>query len=98
MRRPHRERSPVISGLLPEGNGLCGHVFVEGFIELFLGGNPLCAVQLEDRSYPDRIGLHTLVFGVLNLTLDLDVSALLELGCELAQLAEDDEVMPFGAL
>lgn len=33
---------------------------------------------------------------MLNLALDLDVSALLELGGELGQLAEDDEVMPFG--
>ena len=93
-----RREARLSPGFLREGNGLCGHVLVEGFIELFLGCNPLCAVELEDGSHPDRVGLHTLVFRVLNLALDLDVSALLELGCELGQLAEDDEVVPFGAL
>ena len=78
--------------------GLCRHFLVEGFIKLFLVGNALSAVELEDGSDPDRIGLHTLVFRVLNLAFDLDVGALLELGCELGQLAEDDEVMPLGAL
>src|SRR5690242_14118656 len=67
-----------------------------------LRGSPFSPVQLEDRSHPNAIGAYRLlrllrrVLKVANLTLDLDVCALLERGCELAELAEDDAAMPFG--
>ena len=83
----------------------------EGLFGLFLGRNLhrvfLCerllrAVELQDGSNPDAVGAYLLlgllgrVLGVADLALDLYVRALLERGCELAELAEDDAAMPFG--
>lgn len=48
-------------GFLVMRTCLSGHVLVKVFIKLFLGSSSLCAVQFEDGSYPNRIGLHALV-------------------------------------
>ena len=44
------------------------------------------------------VGLRALVLAAAQLALDLDMSALLERGGELAELAEDDATVPFGVL
>ena len=80
--------------LSSKGEGISSGLFL---VEFFLCGGLFRAVELEDGSYPNRSGLYAFVIAVLNRAFDLDVRALLELGCELAELAEDDEVVPVGA-
>jgi hypothetical protein len=86
-----------------KGYGLRG-CFLEGNLLLcflLFGGCLFRTVELEDRVDANAVGAHRLlgllgcVLGVANLALDLYVRALLERGCELAELAEDDAAMPF---
>src|SRR5581483_10877448 len=85
----------------PLGRGLCG-LFLAGvfvFRNRFGG-----AVELEDRAHPDlpdgllRVCLLAVISAATQLALDLDMSALLERGGELSQLAEDNAAVPFGVL
>jgi hypothetical protein len=88
----------VVAGLLQVRKGLCSLFLGGSLIEVILCGCLLCAVEFEDGVNPNRSGLYALVFGVLKLALDLDMSALLELGGEVSQLPKDDKVMPLGTL
>ena len=64
----------------------------------------LSPIQLENRVHPNLpdghfgVGLRAVVLAAAQLALDLDMSALLERGGELSELAEDDATVPFGVL
>ena len=61
-------------------------------------------IQLENRVHPDlpdglfRVRLLAVVLAAAQFAPDLDMSALLERGGELSELAEDDATVPFGVL
>ena len=81
---------------------LCGLILGDFFVvfrRCFLG-----TIQLENRVDPNLpdgyfgVGLRAVVLAAAQLTFDLDMSALLEGGGELTELAEDDATVPFGVL
>ena len=89
---------PLVSG----GKGLCG-LFLSDFVVVFRRCL-LSPIQFENRVDPNlpdghfRAGLCAVVLAATQLAFDLDVSALLELGGKLSELAEDDATVPFGVL
>src|SRR6187402_201145 len=82
--------------------GLCGLV-LGGFFFVFRRCL-LSTIQLENRVNPDlpdglfRVRLLAVILPSAQLALDLDMSALLERGGELSELAEDHATVPFGVL